>query len=321
MNRVGIRGQGESVWLGFFLFLILERFIPLCHERQDDDRGRRYAEFRQQLGESLNQDGWDGEWYRRAFFDDGTPVGSAGNEECQIDALAQAWSLLSGAAPPARAALALRSVERRLVCQHERMIRLLAPSFDQMAHDPGYIKGYLPGIRENGGQYTHGVLWFVQAMAQSGQGTRAVELLEMLCPILHARTAEEVARYQTEPYVVAADVYGEPPHVGRGGWTWYTGSAGWMSRVVVESIFGLRMQSGTSLRIDPRISRDWPRCELRLRLADRRTRYHLVIENPDRAEQQVTEARLDGEPLPIEAGVATVPLSEDGGTHKVWLRL
>ncbi len=336
MNRVGSGGQGESVWLGFFLYLILGRFAALCEERREADRVKRYVDYRRALGEALNKDGWDGQWYRRAFFDDGTPIGSAQNEECQIDALAQAWSVLSKAAPPDRAALAMQAVEERLVRDDDRMIRLLAPPFNRTPQDPGYIQGYLPGIRENGGQYTHGVLWFVQAMAQLGHGSRAVELLEMLCPTHHTRTPAEVAIYQTEPYVVAADVYGEPPHVGRGGWTWYTGSAGWMSRVTLESIFGLRLQGGRSLRIDPCISSAWPRCQLWWRLPDRRTpdrrtpdrrtpdrrtRYQVVIENPHGAERGITRALLDDRTLPVEEGVANVPLLDDGRDHRVCLWL
>ena len=269
----------------------------------------------------MNSEGWDGEWYRRAFFGDGTPVGSAQSDECQRDALAQAWSVLSDAAPPDRAEKAVRAVEEFLVCEEGGLIRLLAPAFNKMGHDPGYIKDYLPGIRENGGQYTHGVLWFIRAMAELGRGTRAVQLLEMISPINHARTPEEVAVYQTEPYVVAADVYGEPPHVGRGGWTWYTGSAGWMFRVVVESVLGFGVEAGKTMVLDPRIPAAWSSYRLRYRLPDRTTVYEVVVENPDGKEMGVGAATLDGRLVDIEEGAARIPITADGQVHQVVVRL
>ena len=199
------------------------------------------------LGTALNEAGWDGAWYRRAYYDDGTPLGSAASDECRIDALAQAWAVISGVAPPERAAQCLDALETELVSEEERLIRLLAPPFDRTAHDPGYIKGYVPGVRENGGQYTHAALWAVQALFEAGRTARAAALLEMLSPTSHARSAEEVATYQVEPYVIAADVYGAAPHVGRGGWTWYTGSAGWMFRVIIETLLGCRREGGEIL--------------------------------------------------------------------------
>ncbi len=193
-------------------------------------------------------------------------MGSRESDECKIDALAQAWAVISGVAPADRARMAMKAVEEQLVCMEAGMIRLLAPPFDRTPNDPGYIKGYLPGIRENGGQYTHGVLWAVRAFAEMGHGTKAVELLRMLSPVWHTSTPERTETYQTEPYVVVADIYGEPPHVGRGGWTWYTGSAGWMFRVAVESIFGLSVDRGRALVVKPAISKSWPRCRMTYRL-------------------------------------------------------
>jgi N,N'-diacetylchitobiose phosphorylase len=218
MNRVGREGRGESVWLGFFLHGILDDFIPLCEARGDAGRAGRYRAYRSELGDALNAAGagWDGGWYRRAYYDNGAPLGSAGNDECRIDAIAQAWAVLSGVAPPERAEMALDALERHLVSEDEGIIRLLTPAFDRTPHDPGYIKGYLPGVRENGGQYTHAALWAVRALAQAGRTERAARLLAMLSPVSHGRTPDEVAVYRAEPYVIAADVYGVAPHVGRG---------------------------------------------------------------------------------------------------------
>ncbi len=267
MNRVGRGGEGESVWLGFFLAAILDRWIPLCEARDDPDRTSRYRRYRAALGRALNEadGGWDGAWYRRAYYDGGQPLGSAASDECRIDAIAQAWAVLSGVAPADRAERALDSLEEHLVDQRNGLIRLLAPPFDSTPHDPGYIKGYIPGVRENGGQYTHGVLWAVRATAELGRVDRAAALLEMLLPVNHARTPAEVERYRVEPYVVAADVYGTTPHVGRGGWTWYTGSAGWMYRTALESILGLEVHGGRWLRLRPGLPSSWPGFRLHYR--------------------------------------------------------
>ncbi|HEU0053809.1 MAG TPA: protein ndvB, partial [Longimicrobium sp.] len=258
MNRVGREGRGESVWLGFFLHSILDDFIPLCEARGDSARVERYRAYRAELAAALNDGGWDGGWYRRAYYDNGAPLGSAANDECRIDAIAQAWAVLSGVAPEDRAEQALDALEEHLVSEREGIIRLLTPAFDRTPHDPGYIKGYLPGVRENGGQYTHGALWAVRALAKAGRRERAARLLAMLSPVSHGRTAEETAVYQAEPYVVAADVYGVAPHVGRGGWTWYTGSAGWMFRVALESVLGVTLEGGRFLRIAPCVPAEWP---------------------------------------------------------------
>lgn len=320
MNRVGRLGRGESVWMGFFLYYVLERMIPVCVARGEHRRADSYREHQTRLRAALNGPGWDGHWFRRAFFDDRTPLGAATSDECQIDALAQAWAVISGAGDAEFCRKSVAAVERRLVDEDARLIRLLDPPFDKTPHDPGYIKGYLPGIRENGGQYTHGVLWFVRAVAEMGRGTRAVELLEMLNPINHALTPEQVAVYQAEPYVVAADVYSVPPHVGRAGWTWYTGSAGWMFRVAVESILGLKIHEGRELVLNPSMSSAWPRCQLKLRVPGGGA-YNIVIENPDGRERGVRRGSVDGKPAWVEEGVARIAILADGRQHEVVLHL
>jgi cyclic beta-1,2-glucan synthetase len=320
-SRVGRLGRGESVWLGFFIDYVLQKMLPICCDRGDDERVDRYSAYRERLRAALDSAGWDGAWYRRAYYDNAQPMGSATSDECQIDALAQAWAVISGVAPTDKAQSAMNAVESRLIDERAGIIRLLTPAFNQTPNDPGYIKGYLPGIRENGGQYTHGVLWVVRAMAEMGRGTRAVEVLKMLSPVSHTSTPEQTRIYQTEPYVVAADVYGEPPHVGRGGWTWYTGSAGWMFRVAVESIFGLSTAMGRRLVINPSISSAWPECRITYRLPDGKTSYEITIENPSGNERGVKAATLDGRPADVDDGKALVPLVRDGQRHRVMVRL
>jgi cyclic beta-1,2-glucan synthetase len=321
MNRVGAGGAGESVWMAFFLDVVLQRMLPICAARGDHARVQAYRDRQRRLRHALDVHGWDGQWFRRAYFDDGSPLGTREDAECQIDALVQAWAVLSGAADRDRTLEGISAVERRLVRDEAGLIQLLDPPFDRTSHNPGYIKGYVPGVRENGGQYTHGVLWYVRALAELGRGNRAVELLDMLNPIHHARTAQEVSVYQVEPYVVAADVYSQPPHVGRGGWTWYTGSAGWMFRVAVESILGLRIRDGQALVLNPCISAAWPSCRLAYRLPHGGGAYEITIENPLRRETGVREASVDDRPATIENGAAVVPLALDGETHHVRLRL
>ena len=322
MNRVGREGRGESVWLGFFLFSILEDFIPLAESRGDGERAIRYRVYQEKLGEALNDAGWDGDWYRRAFYDDGTPLGTASADECRIDAIAQAWSVLSRAAPADRAEIALDAMEMHLVSEDEKLIRLLTPAFDKTPHDPGYIKGYLPGVRENGGQYTHGVLWGVRALAELGRTERATKLLEMLSPITHGRTPAEVDVYRVEPYVIAADVYGVTPHVGRGGWTWYTGSAGWMYRVAFESLLGLTIVGGDRLELRPCVPESWPGFSVRMRLADKRTRYEIVLTRAA-ADIGETQVHVDGEAVidAVRNGAASIALVRDGGVHLVEIAL
>jgi cyclic beta-1,2-glucan synthetase len=317
MNRVGREGRGESVWVGFFLYDTLAAFAPICERRGDHDRARRYATHRAELGKALNGAGWDGAWYRRAYYDDGTPLGSAANSECRIDALAQAWAVISGAAPSDRAAQALEAVETQLVVHDPGLIRLLTPPFDRDPHDPGYIKGYVPGIRENGGQYTHAATWVVRAFAELGNRARAAAYLEMISPASHARTAAQLAVYQVEPYVVVADIYGVAPHLGRGGWTWYTGSASWLYRVAVESVLGVQVEGGDTLVLGPCIPDHWPRYSVRLRRPGRGTTYAIEFENPNGTPVEVVSARVDHTPAPIERGRARIPMVDDGALHQV----
>lgn len=314
MNRVGREGRGESVWLGFFLHGILDDFIPIVQARGDADRAERYRAYRAGLAQALNEGGWDGGWYRRAYYDNGAPLGSAANDECRIDAIAQAWAVLSGVAPPERAEQALDAMERHLVSEQEGIIRLLTPAFDRTPHDPGYIKGYLPGVRENGGQYTHAALWAVRALAQAGRTERAARLLAMISPVSHGRTPDEVAVYQAEPYVIAADVYGVAPHVGRGGWTWYTGSAGWMFRVALESVLGVTLSGDDALCIRPCVPREWTGFTVRYRLPDGATTYALSV---TRDEGEGIRGSVDGRDLEAADGALRIPLARDGVEHRV----
>jgi cyclic beta-1,2-glucan synthetase len=315
MNRVGREGRGESVWLGFFLFDILEQFGKLAEQRGDPGRAQRYAVHREELRSALEGAGWDGAWYRRAYYDDGTPLGTSDAEECRIDGLVQAWAVLSGAAPDARAAQALDAAETQLVNEAQGLIHLLTPSFENTPQDPGYIKGYVAGVRENGGQYTHAACWLVAAQARLGRRDRAARLLTRMSPQWHTRDAEALQRYQVEPYVIAADIYGAEPHIGRGGWTWYTGSAGWAYRVAVESVLGLRLDRGRSLLVQPCIPDDWPGYRIDYRHPDSATIYRIEIRNPQHCSEAVVGAVLDGAALPVSGGVARLPLIGDGALH------
>ncbi len=314
LNRVGIKGQGESVWLGWFLYATLTRFAAVCELVAADARAASYLERAEALRQALEANAWDGSWYRRAYYDDGTPLGAAENKECQIDSIAQSWAILSGAADRCRASIAMESVTDRLVRPDDQLILLLAPPFDKTLRDPGYIKGYAPGIRENGGQYTHAALWAVWAFAELGQGDYAETLFRLLNPIYHSDTPEKVSRYRVEPYVVAADVYSASAHIGRGGWTWYTGSASWMYRLGLERILGLhRVENG--LRLDPCIPRDWPAYEIAYRIHG--SLYQIHVENPASVNSGVRQVEIDGEMLPG----GEIPLLNDGKQHtvRVWM--
>jgi len=303
------------------LFAVLGDFMRLCERRGDTAHSQRYATHRQVLRDALETSGWDGGWYRRGYYDDGTPLGTHTSNECRIDALVQAWAVLSGAAPRHRAAAALDAVEQQLISEPDGIVRLLWPPFDRTPHDPGYIKGYVPGVRENGGQYTHAALWVVRALAELGRNDRAARLLEMLSPVTRAGDPQKQATYQVEPYAVAADVYGTPPHVGRGGWTWYTGSAGWMLRVLLESILGMQMDRGVALQFHPCIPDDWPEFAIEYRFPSDGTRYSIQAKNPHRDGRGVREARFDGRPIEIDGGVARIPIVHDAGSHRVDLVL
>ena len=312
MNRVGVEGKGESVWLAWFLIAALRGFATRCDARGD---AKAAAELRGRADgylAAVEAHGWDGEWYRRAYYDDGTPLGSAASVECRIDSIAQSWSVISGAGAVERQRLAMRSLDRHLV-REDVGILLLTPPFDRTSHDPGYIKGYLPGVRENGAQYTHAALWAVLATAMGGDGERAFGLFQLLNPLERTRTAAGVATYRTEPYVVAADVYSAEGHVGRGGWTWYTGSASWMYRVGLEAILGFTKE-GDRFRIDPRVPAAWPRFVLEYRHGN--AWYEVVVERPTAARTGSQEVELDGRLLEGE----WIGLVDDGGRHSVTIR-
>jgi cyclic beta-1,2-glucan synthetase len=313
MNRVGVEGRGESVWLAWFLVTTLRAFAVHATDRGDAAAAAELREKADAYVAAVEAHGWDGDWYRRAYFDDGTPLGSRQSDECRIDSIAQSWSVISGAGAPERQARAMRSMEEHLVREDERMLVLLTPPFDRTPHDPGYIKGYLPGVRENGAQYTHAALWAVLATALRGQGDRAFELYQMLNPLTHARTPDEVERYRVEPYVVAADVYTAAGQVGRGGWTWYTGSASWMYRVGLESILGFTRR-GDTLRIDPCVPESWPEIGIEYRFGA--ATYAITVLRPADVRRAGAEVSLDGRML----DGASIPLRDDGARHEVIVR-
>jgi cellobiose phosphorylase len=309
MNLVGIEGKGESVWLAFFLCSVLTEFAKVARLRGDAAFAQRCDAEAVELRANIEQHGWDGAWYRRAYFDDGTPLGSARNAECKIDSVAQSWSVLSGAGRPERARAAMNAVYEHLVRRDDALIQLLTPPFDHSAQYPGYIRGYVPGVRENGGQYTHAAIWTVMAFAALGDARRAWELMDMINPVNHGRSAERVATYRVEPYVVAADVYATAPHTGRGGWTWYTGSAGWMYRLIVESLLGIEL-AVDKLRLSPRLPAHWK--EFKLHYRYRETMYHLTVSQTQTVDRKPT-VWVDGDPQPDDV----VPLVNDLAEHAV----
>jgi cyclic beta-1,2-glucan synthetase len=312
MSRVGIEGRGESVWLGWFLAATLRGFADHAEKRDALDASALRSQAIAYVA-AVEQSGWDGEWYRRAYFDDGTPLGSAQSEECRIDSIAQSWSVISGAGDPARQALAMQSLNQHLVREDARLLMLLTPPFDHMEHDPGYIKGYLPGVRENGAQYTHAALWAVLATAMRGDADRAFELYQMINPLTHTRTADDVATYKVEPYVIAADVYTASGHLGRGGWTWYTGSASWMYRVGLEAILGF-MKRGDTLVIDPCVPGEWSEYTIDYRHGE--SLYEITVTEPGAVFRNGGEVMLDGAALENPV----IPLVDDGQRHQVVVR-
>ena len=317
MNLVGRHGKGESVWLGFFLCHVLGEFAKVARLRNDPSFADRCEIEATQLRQRIETTAWDGEWYRRAYFDDGSPLGSIANAECQIDSVAQSWAVLSGAGNASRSRAAMNAVSARLVRRDHALIQLLDPPFDTSDLDPGYIRGYVPGVRENGGQYTHGAIWTAMAFAALGDNARAWELAQMINPVNHARTPEGVATYKVEPYVIAADVYALAPHTGRGGWTWYTGSAGWMYRLVVESLLGLELEAGR-LRFTPCMPPEWKEFSLRYRY--RETSYHIVVRRTEMDGDERTHAAsitVDG----IVQVDDFVLLADDRQEHQVVVRV
>jgi cyclic beta-1,2-glucan synthetase len=311
MNRVGEMGRGESVWLGWFLQATLVSFAPVAAARGEHARATTWLAHAAALQHALEQ-AWDGDWYRRGYFDDGTPLGSTSSAECRIDSIAQSWSVISGAADHDHAARAMANVDNQLVQNDAGLVLLFTPPFDRTAHDPGYIRGYPPGIRENGGQYTHAATWAVIAQAILGNGAQAAKLFSFLNPISHTSSRADVQRYKVEPYVVAADVYSVAPHVGRGGWTWYTGSASWMYRAGLEWILGFRVRAD-KLLLTPCIPAAWPRFEIVFRHGS--ARYEILVENPHHVSRGVARVELDGMSLP--AGETQVVLVADGCTHRI----
>ena len=317
LSRVGIGGKGESVWLGFFLCDVLKQFAGVSRAMGDTS----FAEFCQaeliQLSQNIEQNCWDGQWYRRAWFDDGTPLGAASNTECRIDSISQSWSVLSGAGEAGRSRQAMQAVSEHLIRRKDGLVQLLDPPFDKTDLDPGYIRGYVPGVRENGGQYTHAAIWTAMAFAALGDRERAWEVLNMINPVNHALNAASVETYKVEPYVVSADVYALTPHVGRGGWSWYTGSAGWMYRLVLESLLGVRLE-GEVLHLQPCIPADWKTFKIQYRY--RETLYHIAVTQTsgDEAMDETKEKGLlslivDG----VEQNDRAIHLVDDTLEHQV----
>ena len=314
MNLVGIHGRGESVWLGFFLHEVLARFSELATRRDDPGLAERCDKEAASLRRNIARHAWDGAWYLRAWFDDGSPLGSSANSECAIDSIAQSWSVLSQAGGKERSREAMDAVDRHLVRRDHGLIQLLDPPFDESAMNPGYIKGYVPGVRENGGQYTHAAVWASMAFAQLGDSRRAWELLALINPLSHSQTEEAVAVYKAEPYVVAADVYAVAPHTGRGGWTWYTGSAGWLYRLIVESLLGLNRERDR-LRITPCMPEDWRTFSLSYRFAD--TVYRIAVMRTSVPGAPAIGTTLDGTDL----SEPEIPLVDDQREHVVEVRI
>ncbi|MDO9280319.1 MAG: phosphorylase, partial [Pseudomonadota bacterium] len=316
MNRVGNHGEGESVWLAWFLITALDRWIPVAEARGDTPRATAWRAHTAALRIAVEAEAWDGDWYRRAYMDDGSPLGSAANVECRIDSIAQSWSVLSGAGQPDRQVRAMAAVDEHLVRRADGVVLLLTPPFDRTPLDPGYIKGYLPGIRENGGQYTHAALWALMAFAELGDGNKANEIFAMLNPINRANTRAGLQRYKGEPYVAAADVYGAGVQMGRGGWTWYTGSASWMYRAGLEWILGVRVR-GDHLHLAPCVPSSWPSFEVTLK--HHGSRYEITVVNPRGVQRGIASITLDD--VALDAVAANVPLVDDGAVHRVRVTL
>ena len=313
MNLVGEQGKGESVWLGFFLYDVLMRFSGLARTHADKAFAERCEREAADLQHNLDQHGWDGEWYRRAYFDDGSPLGSSASQECRIDSIAQSWSVLSGAGTPERSRMAMQALDERLVRREHGLIQLLDPPFDSSKLNPGYIKGYVPGVRENGGQYTHAAIWAIMAFVRQGDHQRAWELFTMINPVNHTQTPEHTAVYKTEPYVMAADVYAAPQHAGRGGWTWYTGAAAWMYRLIIESFLGLRLEKDR-LYCTPCIPADWDGFTMHYRF--RETVYHIEVRQT-RDDTEAASVSVDGTEQPD----GTIPLMNDRREHAVVVKI
>ncbi|MDP4093961.1 MAG: glycosyl transferase, partial [Bacillota bacterium] len=310
MNTVGNRGFGESVWLGWFLYTILKAFAPICVGMGDNDKALEYGKTAERLSQAIDKDAWDGNWYRRAYFDNGIPLGSIQNTECKIDSIAQTWAVISGGGRSEKIGEAMNSLENYLVLKEEGLIKLLTPPFDEGDLQPGYIKGYVPGVRENGGQYTHAAAWAIIAFALLGEGDKACELFNLINPVNHTRTHMEYSRYKAEPYVMAADVYAAYPHVGRGGWTWYTGSAGWMYRAGIEYLLGFK-KNGSILKIEPCIPEKWTRFGMIYKYSG--TIYKIDVQNPEGVSMGTVKTVVDG----AVTSNGEIQLVDDGREHVV----
>lgn len=290
-STVGNKGRGESIWLGFFLYHILNKFIPICREKGEEELAQKYEEIKMTLKKALNTNGWDGRWFRRAFMDDGNVLGSMENDECRIDSIAQSWSIISGAGDNDKKYISMESLENHLVDKENGIIKLLDPPFEKGRLEPGYIKGYLPGVRENGGQYTHGAIWVIIAEAMLGFGDKAMELYRMINPIEHARTKEASKKYKVEPYVIAADVYGSSNLAGQGGWTWYTGSSSWYYKAGIEYLLGLKVEKGY-IRIEPCIPKEWKEYQMQYKWKE--SIYNIKVKNPEGKNTGVNKVILNG---------------------------
>jgi cyclic beta-1,2-glucan synthetase len=311
MNLVGEHGKGESVWLAFFLHDVLKQFAEVARRRKDESFAQHCLSHAEVLRKGI-ADAWDGDWYRRAYFDDGTPLGSKTNDECQIDSLPQSWAVISGAGDPEHARHAMDEVDKRLVRREAKLIQLFDPPFDKSALNPGYIKGYVPGVRENGGQYTHAAIWTVMGFALLGDYIRAWELLTMILPINHSLDPAAASLYKVEPYVAVADVYAVHPHTGRGGWTWYTGSAGWLYRLIIENMLGIKLDVD-HLTFTPCLPPSWKSFVARYRYRD--TLYHITL-RADSGWKTITQITLDGKAQPGD----TLPLKDDLKEHHAEVR-
>lgn len=309
-SEVGNKGKGESVWLGFFLYDILERFIPILEERNEQNKIQEYRNILILLKKNLNTKGWDGRWFRRAFTDNGEILGSIENEECRIDSIAQSWSIISGAGDNDKKFISMESLENHLVDKENGIIKLLDPPFENGKIDPGYIKSYLPGVRENGGQYTHASIWVVIAEAMIGMGDKANEFYRMINPIEHARTKDAVNKYKVEPYVIAADIYGKSNLAGRGGWTWYTGSSSWFYKAGIEYILGMKIKNNI-LSFNPCIPKDWK--EYSIRYIYGKSIYNIKVSNPNSKNMGIEKFILNG----IEVPEKNIRLVDDGSINKI----
>jgi cellobiose phosphorylase len=316
LNKVGLEGRGESIWLAWFLYATLEKFIPICSKQGDHEKAEKYKLIMEQISWASENSAWDGQWYRRAYNDNGDPLGSVNNSECQIDCIAQAWAVISGAAPADKAKTAMWSLYHQLVSHDKAIINLLTPPFSQTQPSPGYIQAYPQGVRENGGQYTHGAVWAIIAWAKLGEGNLAGELFRMINPIYHTQTQREAQTYRIEPYVTAADVYSAPAYAGRGGWSWYTGSAGWMYQAGLEWILGIRRQ-GDFLIFKPCIPEHWPEYQVNYRFG--KTLYEITVKNPHQKQTGLQSLILDGTVL--DPKTARIPLMDDGKNHRVIAKL